>query len=334
MPQFGETADNYDAAATPKLAGLGLYDRTRPLFDGRVKLQGLSWRFETMSSPEATRRSFGQGEIDAAEVSFGGYLNYLNSGGMDYTAIPAFISRAFRLNSIYIRAGSSHAHPRDLIGKKIGLPDFDHATPIWLRGILAEQYGLHWRDAYWVIGPLEKGGVSGRYPQSGLTAELMAEGKGLWECLVSGEIDAVITTQAPPHRLIGAITRLFKSPIQEEKAGYRESRIFPILHFMAVRRSLAEERPDEIQQLYQAFRMALSLALAELSDARSYLVTLPWLPANLEEAKDDVGSDYWTYGVSDNRESLNAFCRYAFDQGYTRRRFEISDLFPEFLLSS
>lgn len=315
-----------------RLAGLGLYDRTRPLFDGRVTLP--NWRFEAMSSPEATRRSFALGEVDAAEVSFGGYLNYLNGGRDEYTAIPAFVSRAFRLNAIYVRADGGHAQPRDLIGKTIGLPDFDHATPIWLRGLLWEQHGLNWRDVRWAIGPLEKGGAAGRLPQTGASAVLLPAGAGLWDSLASGDIDAILTTQIPPARLGRAVARLFKAAIETEQAGYRQTRIFPILHFMAVRRSLVDRYPDEVQQLYQAFCASLALALGELEDARSYLVTLPWLTVNAEQARDESGAHYWTYGVTKNRESLNAFCRYAFDQGYTRRRFEIADLFPDILLAS
>jgi 4,5-dihydroxyphthalate decarboxylase len=54
---------------------------------------------------------------------------------------------------------------------------------------------------------------------------------------------------------------------------------------------------------------------------------VPWIPALLERARQLVGPDPWPYGVDANRVTLDAFTRYAHEQGVTVRRLQPEDLF-------
>lgn len=315
------------------IAGCGLYDRTRPMIDGRVSASGASWRVEAMSSPEATRRSFGTGELEAAEVSFGAYLQQLEKGRRDYVAMPIFVSRAFRHNSLFKPAGAPLTNPADLAGKRIGLPDYSHTTPVWVRGILHDQYGLDWRQVRWVLGPLEDQTVAGAVQTGSLPPvgirppfiEISASEKTLWQMLIDGELDAVLAVRRP-QGFAREIAPVVEDYPAVERAYFRKTGCFPILHMMVLRTDLLESAAATA--LFDAFDRSLRIAQEELADMKIYQLSLPWLSANSDGALDDEGNPIWTYGRTGNIPAMEAYERYCFEQGYTRRRYAVEDMFP------
>ena len=55
-----------------------------------------------------------------------------------------------------------------------------------------------------------------------------------------------------------------------------------------------------------------------------------WLVAHVEEAKRELGDDYWSYGFQQNRKVLETFLRYSFEQGLSKRLLTLEDIFvPE-----
>lgn len=315
------------------IAGCGLYDRTRPMIDGRVSFAGPPWRVQVMSSPEATRRSFGTGELDAAEVSFGAYLERLDQGLRDYLAMPIFLSRAFRHNALFKRVGANISCPADLAGKRIGLPDYSHTTPVWVRGILHDRYGLDWKRVQWVVAPLEDQSAAGAVVTGSLppenvrppSIEVSKSGKTVWQMLEEGDLDAVLAVRRPPGRS-GTIERVVQDYPTVEREYYRETKCFPILHFLVIRASLLKS--DAAASLYDGFERSLRVAQDELADVKIYQISLPWLSADAESANNADGTPVWSYGTAGNTAATEAFERYCFEQGYTRRRFSLTDMFP------
>ena len=129
---------------------MGDYDRTRALFDGRVQVDGVDPVYMLLNPEEMFFRAMRSQDFDVAELSFSSYLVKHARGDCPYIAIPVFLSRAFRHTSIYVRKDRIR-EPRDLDGKRVGLPEYQLTANVWARAILADarfqQRTAHWRSS-------------------------------------------------------------------------------------------------------------------------------------------------------------------------------------------
>src|SRR4051812_42604385 len=91
-------------------------DRTRPIRDGRVPIEGCGVNYITLEPEEVFFRAFRNGEFDVTELSFSSYVLSLSKGACPYVAIPAFVSRSFRHSGFYVRTDRGIAKPEDLRG--------------------------------------------------------------------------------------------------------------------------------------------------------------------------------------------------------------------------
>ena len=103
--------------------------------------------------------------------------------------------------------------------------------------------------------------------------------------------------------------------------------IFPIMHVVAVRRSLIERYPSLAPALYRAFCAAKDLAIRDLEIEQAPKTMLPWAPGHLAETRRLLGRDFWPYGVEDNRVTLEAQVRWAFEQGLIPRPVALDEFF-------
>src|ERR1044072_5965120 len=117
---------------------LGDYDRTRPLMEGRVRIEGCEPTFLRLEPEEIFFRVFRNQEFDVSEISFSSYMMQTSRGEGDYVGIPAFISRVFRHSSIFIRTDRGIRTPADLKGKVVGVPEYQQSALVWIRGILKD----------------------------------------------------------------------------------------------------------------------------------------------------------------------------------------------------
>src|SRR5262245_40277370 len=132
------------------------YDRTIPLVDGRVVMEGCAPSFKILAPEDAFARAFTTAEFDVTEISLSNYVTALSKGSMPYVALPVFLSRAFRLGTIYVRSDSGIAHPRDLAGKCIGLQEYGMTAAVVVRGILRDHFSLDPRELTWFVGGVER----------------------------------------------------------------------------------------------------------------------------------------------------------------------------------
>src|SRR5712692_5211770 len=109
---------------------MGDYDRTRPLLDGRVQIDGVNPVFMTLSPEEIFFRAFRTQEFDISELSMSSFTVKTALKECPYVGVPAFISRAFRHTSIYVRTDRIRA-AADLKGKKVGLPEYQLTACVW-----------------------------------------------------------------------------------------------------------------------------------------------------------------------------------------------------------
>jgi 4,5-dihydroxyphthalate decarboxylase len=312
-----------------------LTDRTAPILDGRIPIEGC--RVIPMGSSDAQeifRRALKDAAFDVAEMSMSTHIVMSARSDYPYVALPVFLSRAFRHSSIYIRSDRGIDGPQQLSGRRIGLEQFQQTIALWVRGILGDVYGVKASSIEWISGGLEKAGGGERVPLS-LPPEIRLrqapDGESLNGMLQRGDLDAVISTRPPSCFTAGheRVTRLFPDYRSAEVAYFRQTGNFPIMHCLLLRRSLAEEHPWLAASIYAAFSRAKAEALADLA-AKNYLrVSLPWAAEELESTSQLMGSRMWDYGLATNRQELSDMLRYALSDGLIARPVQPEDLFAE-----
>ncbi len=311
---------------------MGDYDRTRPIADGRVKIDGVDPTCSLLSPEEMFFRAFRHQEFDVSELSISSYCVSVANGDPHYIAIPVFLSRAFRHTSIYIRTDRGIKEPQDLKGRRIGIAEYQLSANVWVRGILEDDFGVKPSDINWVRGGMDKPGRAEKIALN-LPADIRIEQAGpddtLNQMLADGEIDGFIGPRWPRcfdegHPDVG---RLFPDSIGAAENYFRQAKIFPIMHVLGVRRTLAEDYSWLPSALLKAFSKSKAMAQSALNDTSAAKVTMPFVEENLDRAKRLIGSDFWPYGIPDNANVLDAFFDIHFRQGLSSRRVTIEEAF-------
>jgi len=310
---------------------MGDYDRTRPIADGRVKIDGVDPTCMLLSPEEMFFRAFRHQAFDVSELSLSSYSISVARGDPHYVAIPVFLSRAFRHTSVYIRTDKGIKKPADLKGKKIGIAEYQLSANVWVRGILEDAYGVKPSDIAWVRGGMNTPGRPEKIKvdlPADIRIEAAPEGATLNQMLIDGTIDGFIGPRAPLcfDEGFDKVDRLFPDTYAAEE-WYRETRVFPIMHVLGMRRSLADAYPFLPGALLKAFSEAKAMAQKALSDTSATKVTMPFVEDNLRRAGTLMGSDIWTYGLNGNRETLATFLDYHYRQGLSPRKVEVEELF-------
>ena len=310
---------------------MGDYDRTRALLDGRVQIDGVSPVYMTLSPEETFFRAMRQRAFDISELSLSSYLIKLSRGDCPYVAVPAFLSRAFRHTSIWVRKDRIRA-PQDLKGRRVGVPEYQLTANVWARAVLHDDHGVSPGDVAWVRGGIETPGRLEKIDlalPAGVRIDDAPAGRTISDLLDSGEIDGFIAPRPPA----GAAARnphvrwLFDDPTAAAQDWYRRTGIFPIMHVVGVRRALVLRHPWLPVAVLKAFTQAKALALDALADTSATKVTLPFVEEQLKAARDTLGDDFWSYGVAGNEATLRAFTRHHHLQGLSARELAVDELF-------
>ncbi len=307
------------------------YDRVQAIFDGRVKIEGCEVNCVQLSAEEAFHRAFNGEEFDITEISGSSYMMTLARGESPYVAIPAFVSKVFRHSAIYIRGDRGINTPKDLIGKRIGMPEYQMTACLWTRGILSDEYGVEPKDIQWVTGGQEETGRRERAPLTvgkGVSITPIGPTQTLSAMLDAGEIDGIISARIPScYGVNPDVKRLFEDFREVEATYFRKTGIFPIMHMVGIRKTLLAEHPWLAVSAYKAFLKAKEIAVHELRDAGVHMVTLPWVYQEVVAAEQLIAKDYWSYGVDANRAAIEAMTRYSYDQGLAVRKLSPEDMF-------
>ena len=307
---------------------VGDYDRTRPLIDGTVQIDGVDPVVMTLSPEEIFFRAFRDAPFDVCELSLSSFTLKTAQGGGPYVGVPAFVSRAFRHTSIYVRKDRI-GRPVDLKGGRIGVAEYQLTANVWARALLAD-HGVAATDVIWVRGGLEQAGRVEKIAVSlppGIRLEAAPDGATLSSLLAEGKVDAVISPRAPSCHQQGKVGWLFDDPVAAATEYYRRTRIFPIMHLVGVRREIAERHPWLPAAMLKAFTAAKAAALKHLGDTAATKATLPFVEERLHEARALMGADFWSYGLAANRHVLDAFLAHHHDQGLSPRLVRADELF-------
>jgi len=316
---------------------VGPYDRTRALIDGAVQIDGVDPVCMTLPPEEIFFRAFRNQEFDICELSLSSSTVKTAQGDFPYVGVPAFVSRAFRHTSLYVRTDRVKK-PQDLKGRKIGLPEYQLTANVWARALLEDDFGVKPSDVTWVRGGIEDADrpekISIKLPPD-VRLEAAPAGKSISRLLAEGEIDGFMAPRPPslpagtPH-----IGWLFPDPVAAASDYFKRTGIFPIMHIVGVRRTLAEQHPWLPGAVLKAFEAAKAHALALLGDTSATKVTLPFIEERLAEARQTMGEDFWSYGVGPNRKTLENFFKHHHAQGLSSRLVTPEDLFHPSTLES
>ena len=313
------------------------YDRTRALMDGSVTPDGIDLNYLCMPVEETFFRMLRYREFDVAEMSLSSYTVSLLSPDRPFVAIPVYPSRFFRHSCIYVSAGAGIAEPRDLIGKRVGVPEYQMTAPVWIRGILAEHYGVPADSVTYMTGGEEEPNRDEKLKLDlppNIRVQSIGPTQTLAQMLHTGEIDALYTARMPSTFGCGdgKVVRLFENYPEVERAYYRKTGIFPIMHTVAIRREAYEANRWIAGSLMKAFVEAQRRTYAGLKETAALKSMLPWLNAHVDETIREMGEDYWPYGLAPNSSTLKTFLRYHQEQGLSKRLVAPEELFaPETL---
>jgi 4,5-dihydroxyphthalate decarboxylase len=284
------------------------YDRTLALASGDVRPVGIDLTYLTLPVEETFFRMTRHREFDAAEMSLSSYLISLGADA-PFVAIPAFLSRSFRHNGIYVPAASQVTEPAGLTGGLVGL------------AVDAVRYRTGGQHTPGRVAKLAHSAPPG------VEIEPIAAGNTLAGMLADGELDALYTPRVPHGFGEGRVRRLFADARAEEERYFAETGIFPVMHVVVLRRDVYEQRPWLAQSLYKALEQARRDAAARVAETAALASLLPWGYAEAERTRSLMGADFWSYGLEGNRDTLETFVRYSFEQGLIKRAPAVEELF-------
>ena len=308
------------------------YDHTRDLVLGRVVPEGIDLTCLTLPVEEIFYRFLIHREWDASEISFAKYCSMRAKGDDSLIGLPIFPARIFRQSSLFIRRDGAVREMSDLAGKRVGLPEWAQTAAVYSRGLLQERYGVALTSIEWVqAGTNEAGRVEKATLNlpPGINLTRISD-RSLNQMLLSGEIDAMFSARPPVAFTSGHpnVRRLFENFIEVESEYYRETGIFPIMHAFAIKREILEKNPWVARNLLTAFEEAKRRSIERAMDGTVPMFPIPWCFEHARSGRELLGQDYFPYGVEPNRKTLEAFLRWAFEQGVCSRHLKVEDIFP------
>jgi 4,5-dihydroxyphthalate decarboxylase len=309
------------------------YDHVRDLVNGIVRADGIVLTAFTLPIEEITFRFIKNREWDVSELSFGKFIGYAAQGNSPFIGIPVFPSRVFRHSAFYVRTDRGISSPKDLEGKSVGIPEWAQTAGIYARGFLSETAGVDLRKIKWVQAGMNEAGreekVEFKLPP-GIQYSQRRD-ISVSAMLLSGEIDAAICARVPNafKTAPGKIVRLYPDYRKDEMAYHDATGIYPIMHVVALRRAVFERYPWVAMNLFKAFEQAKARSQERIDDLTASRIPVPWAAAIAGEWSKSFGDDPFPYGLEANRKTLDAFCRFAHDQGVTAKKLTPDNLFPK-----
>ena len=314
------------------------YDHFRDFRLGTVQAEGIDATWLNLGHHEVFSRFTFNREFDVAELSFAKFMAQVTRKNSDIIGLPVYASRLFRFGSFYVNKKSKIKTAKDLKGKTIGSPEWAHTAAVYMRGWLMNDVGLKLQDIHWVQaganepGRIEK--VELDLPK-GTKLTRIAD-KSLSDMIASGEIDCALIARPPNCFLQGNpdVVRLFPDFTELEEKQYQDTKVFPIMHIIAMKAAILKADPWVARNLYNAFNESKRRSQERLFDPAVSRYPLPWLPTYAREMHEVFGGDPFPFGIEENRPTLETFLRYCHQQGIAHRLATPEEIFPKGIMAS
>jgi 4,5-dihydroxyphthalate decarboxylase len=310
----------------PLTLAINPYDHVRDFLTGDVRAAGIDLVPLELPIEEIFYRFTKFREWQASEMSFGKVISLMSEEKPEIVCVPVFLSRVFRHSAIYLPENSPIRKPKDREGKRVGIPEWAQTAGIYVRGMLAHEYGVDLAKIQWIqAGVREPGRVE--KVQLNLakgTTITPRPDRTLVDMLAKGDLDAVMSAREVPG------VRLFKDYRVAEVDYWKKTRIFPIMHVLALRRDVYEKNRWIAMNLFQAFLEAKRRSMARVAEFGLSHLPMPWVPDHMRQWREIAGEDFWPYGIEPNRPTLEAFFQYAHEQGVAKKHLRMEEVFaPE-----
>jgi 4,5-dihydroxyphthalate decarboxylase len=316
-------------------ASLDYLDRTRALSEGTVQPDGITLECVRLGPYELFRKVAQDDEFDVAEMSASTFIALAARDDEKYVAIPVFLSRRFRHGDIFVHGASDISKPEDLVGRKVGVPDYEMTAALWQRAVLQHDFGVTPDQISWFQGGEFAPGFVQRVEldlPASVHVDVIPDDRTLHDMVATGEIDAVLCPHIPAGLSDGSgrVRRLFPDYVEVEREYFARTGFFPIMHLTVIRRALYEEHPWLVVSLMRAFVEAKALGWKRMNEFGALAVMIPWLMRDIDDTTALMGPEFWPYGFRENHQILDAMCEYSREQGIAARRMTPEQLFaPE-----
>jgi 4,5-dihydroxyphthalate decarboxylase len=313
------------------------YDHFRDFRTGAVQAEGIEHIWLTLGHHEIFSRFTFNREWDVTELSFAKFAAQVTRDDPDIIGLPVFASRLFRFGSFYVNRKSGIKTAADLKGRSIGSPEWAHTAAVYMRGWLHHEAGVKLTDVHWYQAGANEAGRIEKVELSlppGVKLTRVAD-KSLSGMIASGEIDCAPIARPPDCFLEGHpdVVRLFPNFLELEEQHYAASKVFPIMHVIAIKRHILDAHPWIARNLYNAFNESKRRSVARLLDPAVSRYPLPWLPTYARHVCDLFGGDPYPFGIEENRPTLELFLQYTHEQGIARRRARPEEIFPRGIMA-
>jgi len=314
------------------------YDHFRDFRVGDVRAEGIDHNWLNLGHHECFARFTANREFDVSEISFAKFSAQVTRENSDIIGLPVICSRLFRFSSFYVNKKSGIKTIQDLKGKKVGSPEWAHSAAVYMRGWMHNEMGVSLQDVHWIQAGANAAGreekVELNLPEGVQLTRI--KDKSLSELLSSGEIDCAIIARPPTCFLEGHpdIIRLFPNFLEMEEEYYDRTKVYPIMHIIAMRKSILDENPWVARNLMNAFQESKRRSLERLFDPAVSRYPLPWLASYARRMRDKFEDDPFPYGIEENRPTWEQMSLYTFQQGIAHRQFTPEEIFPKGIMTS
>jgi 4,5-dihydroxyphthalate decarboxylase len=305
--------------------GTAVTPRTRALFDGSVRAEGIDLHCESqfgdgLDNTGARHRAILSGAIDGGECSTSSLI-LARLRGISLRGLPVFPARQFRHRCIYCSVTSTLNHPSELKSKRVSAHRYNATTAVWLRALLQDEYGVAPEQMEWLIAEPDVGEEAKAPPPKSVSVSYIPPPRTrehAIEMVESGAIDAALE----PYSSLGKnprLRRMLKDHRGEEAAYFRRTQVIPVIHTLVLQERVVENHPWVVASLLTAFRKARTLEEKYATDDEK--AEARWL-------KDSIGYDPYGYTFDDStRKSLDALIRCQMQQGLLDRAPTLDELF-------
>ena len=308
------------------------YDHFRDFRTGAVQAEGIEHTWLMPELHEIFARFTFNREWDVSELSFAKFSTQVTRKNPDIIALPVVCSRHFRFSAFYVNKKSKIASPKDLKGKKVGSPEWAHTAAVYMRGWLNDEHGVELTDVDWYQAGTNEPGRTEKVEISlpkGVKLTRVDD-NSLSDMLAKGEIDCALVARPPDCFLKGHpdVARLFPDYLKMEEQYYARTRVWPIMHVIAIKRSILDKNPWVAGSLYNAFNASKNRALERMFEQSVSRYPLPWLTTYARRMRDMFDGDPFPFGIEENRATFEQFLRYTHEQGIAHRHAKVEEIFP------